>query len=549
MTSVPGVEPLAATVYSRYSPRPPITSASLTYWVWKDNADTISSTPATACILGAATTPAVPCINRADGRSVLCSAVSVSKPEDETAGLVALAMGLRIALIAIGALPAFFISFHSVNRLGHQYDTHDSRQPTNLLNDLLSACCSPPYPPRLCAPMRPNSNPPRASTPLLAPSSRLAGARSRLPQRFSLSPSSSPSVYCLLDPIGLSINPRPRALLVFARTHPRALSARQQRRVRARSPPIRFAFPLPQLAPAPSVPASFADSRSDSFLTCLVEATMMTTRPRSPSTTAAACTRASPAPVEEGIEVQNEMGMEVETEMEVKKPREVETSPPLPHAPVLRMRTGTDVLPIALTLTLGPILPVVERGYFGFSFTAPRYCMRTRAQACVMDVEAGTCACARNIDVGAGAPFLATYAPAFLVHRDLRSATHACTRDPDMTLGADVRARASVEVQGLRLMTSLRDGEAEKWLRVQPVPTTLLSSAPRPKLVMHAHSPLFPFDSHGICRSLHNVGLPCTYIRTLLRILHYGTRSTAYLSMPYRLYIPSHPRAEPPRLD
>jgi hypothetical protein len=72
------------------------------------------------------------------------------------------------------------------------------------------------------------------------------------------------------------------------------------------------------------------------------------------------------------------------------------------------MRTGTDVLPIALTLTLGPILPVVERGYFGFSFTAPRYCMRTRAQACVMDVEAGTCARARNIDVGARAPFLAT---------------------------------------------------------------------------------------------------------------------------------------------
>ncbi|KAJ7861351.1 hypothetical protein B0H13DRAFT_2355124 [Mycena leptocephala] len=44
--------------------------------------------------------------------------------------------------------------------------------------------------------------------------------------------------------------------------------------------------------------------------------------------------------------------------------------------------------------------------------------------------------------------FLAcVYAPAFLVHRRLRmQRMRTCTRDPDITLGADVRARASVEV-------------------------------------------------------------------------------------------------------
>ncbi|KAJ7806683.1 hypothetical protein B0H13DRAFT_2686689 [Mycena leptocephala] len=104
----------------------------------------------------------------------------------------------------------------------------------------------------------------------------------------------------------------------------------------------------------------------------------------------------------------------------------------------------------SLALAFGPVLVVVEHGYFGFSLESPRYCMHPHSRAS----SQGTCARARSVDVEAGAAFLAAYALPFLVERGLRMQRNACVhahRDPDMTLGADVRARASVEVgMGMR---------------------------------------------------------------------------------------------------
>jgi hypothetical protein len=47
---------------------------------------------------------------------------------------------------------------------------------------------------------------------------------------------------------------------------------------------------------------------------------------------------------------------------------------------------------------------------------------------------------------GTRASFLVIYAPAFLVLTDAAQRMRTCTRDLDMTLGADVRARVSVKV-------------------------------------------------------------------------------------------------------
>ncbi|KAJ7883814.1 hypothetical protein B0H13DRAFT_2278089, partial [Mycena leptocephala] len=82
-------------------------------------------------------------------------------------------------------------------------------------------------------------------------------------------------------------------------------------------------------------------------------------------------------------------------------------------------------------------------------FKAPCYCMRTRAPARTMDVEADTRTRARKVDVEVVLKLLAgVCAPAFLVKRAYRCReTHAHMHTQiGMGLGEDVRARVSVEV-------------------------------------------------------------------------------------------------------
>ncbi|KAJ7842323.1 hypothetical protein B0H13DRAFT_2365277 [Mycena leptocephala] len=175
----------------------------------------------------------------------------------------------------------------------------------------------------LCA-VRSNSNSFSASAPLLAPNSYYCTrvARALLyPPHTSTSPHRPPRYQSHLGSHRPVDTPKPpRSSGVHADTSPRsfraptgtfatrhqgthlriALCAVRRRRVRA---PLRFAFPLPQLAPAPtffdtgtpaSVPASLTESCSASLLTSLVDYDSCDdTRRRNPSaTTAAACTRA-----------------------------------------------------------------------------------------------------------------------------------------------------------------------------------------------------------------------------------------------------------------
>jgi hypothetical protein len=80
-----------------------------------------------------------------------------------------------------------------------------------------------------------------------------------------------------------------------------------------------------------------------------------------------------------------------------------------------------------------PSSPSSSAAGFGFSLKGPRYCMRTWAWTCVVDV----CARARNVSVEVWAPFLtAICTPAFLVQRGLwmqRNAYAHAHRDLDST--------------------------------------------------------------------------------------------------------------------
>jgi hypothetical protein len=91
-------------------------------------------------------------------------------------------------------------------------------------------------------------------------------------------------------------------------------------------------------------------------------------------------------------------------------------------------------------IALGPILAVVERASASAS--------RCRATACAGGPgRPQWTSSARNVglEVVSG-PLLVLLAPAFLVLTDAAQRMRACTRDLDKTLGADVRARVSVEV-------------------------------------------------------------------------------------------------------
>ncbi|KAJ7904114.1 hypothetical protein B0H13DRAFT_2334787 [Mycena leptocephala] len=233
---------------------------------------------------------------------------------------------------------------------------------------------------------------------------------------------------------------------------------------------------------------------------------------------------------------------------------------------VLRMRMETQaqrrvwmyVLPIALVLALalGPVLAATLASVSRYRATHAQWTPRQ-----------STCARARNVDVEAGAPFLAAYALPFLVERGLRMQRNACVhahRDPDMTLGADVRApqagagfappvlHACAEGrQGGDMALGVTEGNGEHRCSFEADAASECSPRERcsppwhPALMFVMYiSPLFSRLIRLDLFSSSDVSLPCTapaYAPSFAFCTAVPI-SPAYLMIPYRVYVPVHDR-------